>query len=402
MVYIRTAATLALATGILARGVPQSRSLSSLHAPSFIDDQLQELISTYNIPALGVAVDDGSTVAYGQSGVRKIGTDELVSANTVWHLGSNTKSMTATIISLLVQEGLLTWDSTINDIFVDKFPKINDNVRDVTLKELTSHRSGISGTFSLEPALPAYMQLSIYAMDVVPARAVAVSNIIGDSPLGMQANGTRGAYEYSNNNYILLGHVIDVITGKPAEEVIKSKIWEPLGLSSASWDPLPPNSPWPHLPNLTTLEPYPYPEAWPVELRDLPPALNPAGLAHMTTEDYNKWLRVHVDPATQKLIGLESEQLTILHTAPPILNPTERTYTYGGWARYEGEACSNSTNPGYCLFHTGSNLMNIAQGWVDTTRNLTVSAMANCPPAIGGAGATMAALGLLRSDNLVL
>jgi len=402
MIFIRAAITLALATGILARGLHQSRSISSLQKQGFIDAQLQELISTYNIPALGVTVDDGSVVVHAHSGVRKFGTNESVSADAVWHLGSNTKSMTATIIALLVQEGLLTWDTTMKDIFVDIFPKIHDNVQNVTLKELAAHRSGISGTFGFDPGTPAYMQLSIYAMDEVPARAVAVSNILGDSPLGWQANGTRGAYEYSNNNYIILGHVIDVITGKPAEEVIKTKIWEPLGLSSASWEPLSPNSPWPHMPNLTTLEPYPYPEGWPVELRDLPPPLNPAGLAHMTTADYNKWLRVHVDPAAQKLIGLDSEQLAILHTAPPILNPTERTYTYGGWVRYVGEACSNSTTDGYCLFHTGSNLMNIAQGWVDTTRNLTVSVMANCPPVSGGADATMAALGLLKSENLVL
>lgn len=365
--------------------------------------QLQSLLTEYNLPALGVSADDGTGFRQSQLGVRKLGTSEAVGADALWHLGSNTKAMTATVIALLVQEGLVSWNSTLEEVFGTTHPDVHENARNVTVKELSSHRSGISGTFGLEPGLPAYIQLSMYKLDPVVGRSMAVSNIIGNSPLGLQLWSTRGEYEYSNNNYVLLGGIIDILTKEQAEEVIKSRIWEPLGMSSAGWGLMPVSSPWPHLPNITNLLPYPYPDDWPTELRDLPSFLGPAGLSHMSMEDYNKWLRLHVDPAAQTLVGLEVEQLEMLHTAPPVTRPQDRSYTYGGWVRYTGNECSEPPiKDSFCLFHTGSNMMNVAQGLVDTGRNLTISAMSNCPNVGGGLNGTMEGLRMIKNGTLVL
>jgi CubicO group peptidase (beta-lactamase class C family) len=67
----------------------------------------------------GAIVTSQGLIGVGVTGVRKAGTDALVTPDDKWHLGSDTKAMTATMIGLLVQQGKLRWDSTIGEVFTD-------------------------------------------------------------------------------------------------------------------------------------------------------------------------------------------------------------------------------------------------------------------------------------------
>ena len=72
----------------------------------------------YNLPALAAAVvKNGSIVASGAVGTRRAGTDNPVTVNDRFHIGSDTKAMTALIAAMLVEGGKIQWTSTISEVF---------------------------------------------------------------------------------------------------------------------------------------------------------------------------------------------------------------------------------------------------------------------------------------------
>jgi CubicO group peptidase (beta-lactamase class C family) len=94
----------------------------------------------YKIPGCAAAiVNSKGLVSAACAGWRKRGdTDHAVSLNDQWHLGSNTKMMTATLAAVFVEEGLINWETTVGEIF-DNAP---DAWQSVTLDHLLTHTSG--------------------------------------------------------------------------------------------------------------------------------------------------------------------------------------------------------------------------------------------------------------------
>ena len=79
---------------------------------------LATIIEQHKLPAMAaVTVRHGVIVAQGVSGVRKAGSDEKATLGDLWHLGSCTKSMTATMCAMLVEKGTLRWNSTLEEVF---------------------------------------------------------------------------------------------------------------------------------------------------------------------------------------------------------------------------------------------------------------------------------------------
>ena len=93
--------------------------------------------------------------AFGVAGVRKRGTKSRATPNDLWHLGSNTKAMTATLVARLIEQGQLSWDTTVADVFSDKDFEIHPDFRGVTLLQLLSHRAGLPPNLNLPDYLGA-------------------------------------------------------------------------------------------------------------------------------------------------------------------------------------------------------------------------------------------------------
>ena len=78
-----------------------------------LDAYLETVRTSHALPALAAAVvKDGEVIASGAVGVRALGTDVPVTIDDRFHLGSDTKAMTATLAGMMVDEGRLRWDST--------------------------------------------------------------------------------------------------------------------------------------------------------------------------------------------------------------------------------------------------------------------------------------------------
>ena len=107
-------------------------------------DELEKVRVQYGLPAIAAAVvKDGTIIASGVAGVRVHGTSIAATIDDRFHLGSDTKAMTATLAGMLVEKGKLKWTSTIGEVLGADVPGINPKLAAVTLEQLLSHTSGI-------------------------------------------------------------------------------------------------------------------------------------------------------------------------------------------------------------------------------------------------------------------
>jgi CubicO group peptidase (beta-lactamase class C family) len=111
-----------------------------------LDSQLAPYLTQYGLPALSAAVvKEGRIVAAGAVGTRRAGADIPVTLHDRFHLGSDTKAMTALLAAMLVEEGKLGWDSHVAEVFPELATKMNAGLKRVTLQQLLSHTSGLPG-----------------------------------------------------------------------------------------------------------------------------------------------------------------------------------------------------------------------------------------------------------------
>jgi Beta-lactamase class C and other penicillin binding proteins len=93
----------------------------------------------HGLPALaGAVVTSGGITSIAVTGVRKSGTDVPATLDDLWHLGSDTKAMTAVLIGTLVEEGSLGWGTSIGDVFPELIPGMSGEVAKITLLHLLS------------------------------------------------------------------------------------------------------------------------------------------------------------------------------------------------------------------------------------------------------------------------
>ena len=119
-------------------------------ADTQIGELLKQVQQQSDVPAIAAAiVTSEGLVAFGVAGVRKRGTKSPAMPNDLWHLGSNTKAMTATLVAQLVEQDQLKWDTTLADVFPDSSFKIHPDLRGVTVLQLLSHRSGLPANLNL-------------------------------------------------------------------------------------------------------------------------------------------------------------------------------------------------------------------------------------------------------------
>ena len=109
-----------------------------------IDVTLKPYLSQYDLLAIAAAVvKRGVIVSSGAVGTRRSGSTIPVTVNDRFHIGSDTKAMTALLAAIMVEEGKLKWHSTIAEVFPEIADSMDPGVRKVTLEQLLSHTSGM-------------------------------------------------------------------------------------------------------------------------------------------------------------------------------------------------------------------------------------------------------------------
>ena len=260
-----------------------------------LGDLLEEARSRHGLPALAAAVANSEQVlSSGAAGYRKDGDLTPVGLDDQWHLGSDTKAMTATLVGMFVESGQLRWDSTLAELLPDWAPGMSPAYRAVTLRMLLTHRSGMPD-FSLITMLGLFGD----SRDPAIARAEAVKELLSREP--EHPPGTT--FLYSNAGYVTVGVVLNRVSGKPWEALIRERLFEPLHMTSCGLGS--PGvagkveQPWGHRPpNLARRilggGPVPYE---PGPFSDNPAAFGPAGTVHCSLADWAKFLAIHLKGA---------------------------------------------------------------------------------------------------------
>jgi CubicO group peptidase (beta-lactamase class C family) len=191
-----------------------------------------------------------------------------------------------------------------------------------------------------------------------------VERILGGAPTG-----TRGAFEYANANYILVGAAIERIKGQSWEAAIQAELFAPLGLTSAGFGAPTANTAgganvWGHRGEgeaRVAVDP-----ATPGA--DNPMALGPAGTVHMSLVDYAAWLRLFL---TDGGGWLAPDTLARLTTSGPVAG-TGTPYALG-WIAPPRVAWAG----GPVLTHDGSNTLWYATAVVAPARGAAFIALTN-------------------------
>ena len=276
----------------------------------------------------GVWTDNGQWV--GTSGVAKVGTTQTITPADHSRVGSITKTMTGTVILQLIDEGKLSFDDVI-----DKYVPGMPNGSIATIKNLIEMQSGIP-TYTADTAV-------VNKYSAAPTTAFTPQELVNSvkkSP-PMFAPGAR--FFYSNTNFVLLGMVIEKVTGKSVSDNFSERLFKPLGMNATSAPGTSTSLPDPYLSGITE-------QADPLGKIKNATNWNPsfaftAGEVISTLDDLHKWGVALGTGAgilkdeTQKM-RLDSVQTTV----PP--NTSQRSYGMGivntaGWFGHTGEI------PGY-------------------------------------------------------
>ena len=110
------------------------------------------------LPALAAAsARRGGSVQVWVDGERSIGSGVAVKDSDVWHLGSISKPMTATLVARLVDLGAVCWDDCVGEVLSIVAPAMNECYRSATFRHLLSHRSGLPANIPAEHIEPLIM-----------------------------------------------------------------------------------------------------------------------------------------------------------------------------------------------------------------------------------------------------
>ena len=306
-----------------------------------LNEVLEPLRAHNKVPALTAAVVvDGKLKGVGAVGIRKGGSPTPVKGTDLWHIGSCTKPMTATLIAMNVEKRKLQWDTTIGDALRDLRDSMHPSYRDVTLDQLLTHRAGLSAQADTK------LWEEAWASRAAPMdqRLDFVKGTLAKEP--ESTPGTK--YNYSNQSYAVAGVMLERIVGQPWETLMREQLFKPLLMTSSGFG-VPGtigqiDQPWGHKWKNGKLEP---------QQQDNPAAIAPAAAVHCSIWDFSRFAMFHLHGARGQSALLKPETFTRLHTPP-----AGQDYAMG-WGRQD-----RTWADGYTLSHAGSNTLNFALIWI--------------------------------------
>lgn len=180
-----------------------------------VDDYVRSEMLEQHVPGLSLAVvRNGRIVKANGYGLASLELNALATAETVYPIASVTKQFTAAAILLLVQDGKLGLDDRISR-YLEKTPAA---WREVTVRQLLANTSGIKDHLN-----------EMHGRTCNGTSPEEIAAHIGELPLNF-APGSQ--WLYSNTNYLLLGMILQKVSGKPFDEFLAERVFRPLGMQA--------------------------------------------------------------------------------------------------------------------------------------------------------------------------
>jgi len=282
-----------------------------------------------------VVLQHNEVKAIAVSGERKKKSGAALTVDDTWHLGSITKSITATMLAALVENDELNWSLTLGEHYSDS--DIDPSWHSVTLHDLLTHTSGTPANFPIsyqfKEFLPEGKQRSLQ-------RQKAVLETLS-KPI---KQGQAGQFLYSNIGYTIAAVIAERVTDKSWETLVREKVYSPLNLSSAGFGN--PDFQGGQLSQPRGHQSYFGFQRAVKQSDDNNPIMGPAGISHMTLTDLALYANEHLQGFKGKGQLLKSETYKLIHT------PNKQEYAYG-WVVFTEREWAN----GNVIWHNGSNTM---------------------------------------------
>ncbi|MEM6647323.1 MAG: serine hydrolase [Bacteroidota bacterium] len=268
-----------------------------------LEAYVEQAMAEWQAPGLAIAIVKDDAVVFAQGfGSRQAAAAQPTDAETVFLNASTTKAFTTAALAMLVDEEQLGWD----DRVIDHLPtfRLADPyvTREMRIRDLVSHRSGLARSDYIWYASPMTRQ-----------------DVMDRLPLMDTTFGFRAGYGYNNNMFIAAGAVIEAVSGLTWDAFMEQRILQPLGMArtSTSITALPAdNRVTPHGRSLDG-------EVYPVKWRNYD-NVGPAGSLNSTVTDMTQWIRLQLNEGEidgQRLIS--AEQIREMHAAQTTIRVSE-------------------------------------------------------------------------------
>lgn len=300
----------------------------------------QKILDKNSLPGIaGMTMSEGKIVEKVELGVQSLENDAPILENSKWHIGSITKSMTATLAAILIEAGYMQWDTKISDITTDGYLA---EYQDVTLYDLLSMSAGITGEdYPVDP------EDTRHTSEIRLEWAIAALN---------EPQNTINEFAYSNSSFVIAGVMMELIMEKTWEELMITYLFEPLEMDGAGFGVPGKNGeldqPWGHRRSGNS---------WDAKdptskFSDNPASLGPAGTIHITLSDIANYANLHLG----KTNLLQTQTLEVLHT-----EVNNSGYALGWLVNENG------------IFHSGSNANWYAQLFINLEQDFVNFSVTN-------------------------
>jgi CubicO group peptidase (beta-lactamase class C family) len=186
-------------------------------------DAIFASLRSRDLPGAAVLVIQNGQVVFERGyGVTDLRTHRPIDERTDFRLASVTKQFTAMAIMLLVHDGKLRYESRLTDIFPD-FP---DYGREITIRQLLNHTSGLKDYEDLMPK-----DYEVGRQELRQIQDAEVLELLKREKTTNFPPGTKWAY--SNSGYVLLGRVVGKVSGKPFGQFLHDRIFLPLHMTDS-------------------------------------------------------------------------------------------------------------------------------------------------------------------------
>jgi CubicO group peptidase (beta-lactamase class C family) len=203
--------------------------LLAAHAHVLAQDKaakIDELMKVYNsyrqFNGAVLVAENGKVIFKKGYGMANMEWNIPIETDTRFRLGSITKQFTSMLVLQLVQEGKIKLEGKLTDYLPDYRKDTGDRI---TIHQLLNHTSGI----------PSYTGLPNFLQDV-SRNPYSVSDFVKKYASGDLEFDPGTKWNYNNSGYFLLGAIVERVTGKPYEQVLKERILDPVGMKNTGYD----------------------------------------------------------------------------------------------------------------------------------------------------------------------
>jgi CubicO group peptidase (beta-lactamase class C family) len=186
----------------------------------WITEKLPALLAEYKVPGAAIGVYLDGEVFDFASGVLSHATGVEATADSVFQIGSITKTWTATLIMQLADEGLLDIDATVVRYLPDFDLADSDAAKAMTVRQLLCHKAGFEGDIFTDTG----------------TNDDCVEKYVATLATDPQLFPPDEMFSYNNAGFCVLGRIIEVLRGKPWEQALRDHLFTPLGLTHAATD----------------------------------------------------------------------------------------------------------------------------------------------------------------------